>query len=177
MYLTVLAVVYGTGLRKGEMARLNISDWDRDHGVLKIDGHKTGVERSVPVSAGVWKCLEVYLPERHNMLERLGRLDEQALLLNRSGKRLSGCCISRIAHNLARRASVPMVSVHQFRHTCATDLLEGGTSLPEVQKMLGHACVTTTLRYTQITDPERQDAMKRHPVNGFLGDTEGRAVA
>jgi hypothetical protein len=43
--------------------------------------------------------------------------------------------------------------------------------------MLGHACVTTTLRYTQISDPERVAAMARHPVNEFLKGTEGRAVA
>lgn len=175
--LTVLAVAYATGLRKGEMERLNITDWDRDEGVLKIDGQKTGVERRVPVSAGVWKCVEAYLPVRHNMLERFGCLDEQALFVNKSGRRLKGENISRIVHNLARRAGVPMVSMHQFRHTCATDLLESGASLPEVQKMLGHACVTTTLRYTQITDPARQEAMKRHPVNDFLNEKEDKEVA
>ena len=176
LYLTMLAVVYGTGLRKGEMERLNITDWDREQGVLRIDGQKTGAERCVPLSAGVWKCIEAYLPQRHNILERFGCVGEQAMFVNRSGKRLSGASISRIAHNLARRAEVPMVSLHQFRHTCATDLLESGTSLPEVQKILGHACVTTTLRYTQITDPERLDAMRLHPVNEFLGGTERRAV-
>jgi integrase/recombinase XerC len=130
----------------------------------------------VPVSPGVWKCIEAYLPVRHNILERLGCLGEQALLLNRYGKRLSGPCVSRIAHSLAKRGGVAMVSVHQFRHTCASDLLESGTALPQVQKMLGHACVTTTLRYTHITDPERQEAMKRHPVNEFLANKEGRDV-
>lgn len=177
LYLTVLALVYATGLRKGEMERLNTSDWDRAEGELRIDGRKTGVERRVPVSAGVWKCMEAYLPVRHNALEKFGRLDEPALFVNKSGKRLSGQSISWIAHRLARQAGVPMVSLHQFRHTCATDLLEGGTPLPQVQKMLGHATVTTTLRYTQITDPERLEAMKRHPVNEFLSRQAGRAIA
>lgn len=177
LYLAILAVVYATGLRRGEMERLNISDWNRDDGVLRIDGQKTGVERRVPVSAGVWKCMELYLPARHNVIEKLGRLDEQALFIGRSGRRLRGVEISRIAHCLAKHADVPMVSMHQFRHTCASDLLESGTSLPDVQKMLGHACVTSTLRYTQITDPERAAAMRMHPVNDFLRETTGREVA
>jgi len=42
-----------------------------------------------------------------------------------------------MVHRLARRAQVPLVSLHQFRHTCASDLLEHGASLPEVQSLLG----------------------------------------
>jgi len=170
-------MVYATGLRKGEMERLNIGDWNREEGCLRIDGRKTGVERRVPVGAGVWKCVEAYLPLRHNRLEKLGRLGEQALFINRAGKRMKGQSISLIAHNLARRAGVPMVSMHQFRHTCASDLLEGGTAIPEVQRILGHACVTSTLRYTQIADPERAAAVKLHPVNEFLAVRERMAVA
>jgi site-specific recombinase XerD len=177
LLLAILAVVYGTGLRKGELERLNLSDWNREEGMLRIDGQKTGVERRVPVSAGVWKCVEAYLPLRHNLLEQFGRLAEPALFVNRSGQRLKGPRISDLAHRLARQAGVPMVSLHQFRHSCASDLLEGGASLPEVQKILGHACVTTTLRYTQITDPQRQAAMRRHPVNEFLSQPDGRAIA
>lgn len=177
LYLAVLAVVYATGLRRGEMERLNMNDWNREDGVLRIDGRKTGMERRVPVSAGVWKCLESYLPARHNVLEKLGRVDECSLFINRSGGRLSGEEISRIAHCLAKYAGVPMVSMHQFRHTCASDLLENGTSLPDVQKMLGHACVASTLRYTQIADPERVEAMRMHPVNDFLREATRREVA
>jgi integrase/recombinase XerD len=70
------------------------------------------------------------------------------------------------------------VSLHQFRHTCASDLLEGGVSLPEVQRMLGHLSVTTTARYLQIADPQRVEAMHRHPLNDALGRDQqnGRAA-
>jgi integrase/recombinase XerD len=72
---------------------------------------------------------------------------------------------------------VPLVSLHQFRHTCASDLLESGVSLPEVQQMLGHATVVTTTRYLQIADPERARAIKKHPLNDYLiQPTEGRAL-
>jgi site-specific recombinase XerD len=65
----VLAILYGTGLRRGELERLDVADWDREASVLKVDGQKTGVERRVPVGEGMWKCIEGYLPHRHNRLE------------------------------------------------------------------------------------------------------------
>ena len=77
-------------------------------------------------------------------------------------------------HRLARRANVPLVSLHQFRHTCAADLLENGVSLLEVQQMLGHATVQTTMRYLQIADPERARAVQRHPLNDYLSEVVGQ---
>ena len=83
-----------------------------------------------------------------------------------------------LVHRLDREAQVPLVSLHQFRHTCASDLLEGGVSLPEVQRMLGHASVQTPCRYLQVADPERAKAMQRHPINDLLRQPQpsGRAA-
>jgi integrase/recombinase XerD len=167
--IAVLALLYGTGLRRGELERLDLEHWKREEGILKIDGRKTGQERSVPVTEGIWRCLEAYLPLRQNLLERRGVCREPALFLNRAGLRMSSQSLGIMVHRLAKRASVPLVSLHQFRHTCASDLLENGVSLPEVQQMLGHATVQTTTRYLQIADPERARAMKKHPLNDYLG--------
>jgi site-specific recombinase XerD len=112
--------------------------------------------------------LEAYLPYRQNRLEQRGTQAEAALLINREGRRLSAQCLSLLVRRLARRAQVPLVSLHQFRHTCASDLLENGASLPEVQRLLGHKQVDTTARYLHIADPERARAMKRHPLNDYL---------
>ncbi|MCX6997607.1 MAG: tyrosine-type recombinase/integrase [Kiritimatiellaeota bacterium] len=167
--LAVLSLLYGTGLRRGELARLNLADWQREEGLLKIDGRKTGRERSVPVAAGIWRCLEAYLPDRQNMLEQRGVCREPALFLNRRGQRLTAQQLALMVHRLAKTAQVPLVSLHQFRHTCASDLLESGVSLPAVQQMLGHATVVTTTRYLQIADPERARAIRKHPLNDYLG--------
>jgi site-specific recombinase XerD len=168
----ILAILYGTGLRRGELERLNVGDWDRDQGILKIDGRKTGRPRQVPLGGGVWRCIEAYLPHRHNILEKTGRLEEQALLVNRSGERLKGEYIGRLVHRLAKSADVPLVNLHQFRHSCASDLLEEGVTLPEVQRILGHAAIESTMRYVDITDPERVAAMQKHPINEFLVERE-----
>lgn len=173
----ILAILYGTGLRRGELHRLDIGDWDRDGGILTIDGRKTGQARAVPVGAGVWRCIEAYLPHRHNMLEKTQRLDEQALLVDRCGRRPEAEAISRMVRRLGEGAGVQGVTLHQFRHSCASDLLEGGVSLPEVQRVLGHAAIASTVRYVAITDPGRAEAMRKHPINDFLADEAGRKAS
>jgi len=166
--VAMLSLLYGTGLRRGELERLNVGDWDRQEGLLKVDGRKTGCERSIPLSEGIGSCLEAYLPMRQKLLEKHGNSAETALLINRYGQRLSAQSLGLTVHRLARRAKVPLVSLHQFRHSCASDLLESGATLPEVQGLLGHKRVTTTSRYLQIADPERARAVSRHPLNDYL---------
>ena len=164
----VLAILYGTGIRRGELERLNVKDWDREAGVLKIDGHKTGQERTVPVGPGVWRCLEAYWPHRQDRLDRNGRLEESALMINTEGHRLSGDAISLMIQRCARKAGLSRITLHQFRHSCASDLLDSGVTLPEVQKLLGHAVIETTMRYTHISCGERAIAIQKHPINDFL---------
>ena len=166
--LVVLAMLYGTGLRRGELERLDVSSWDREEGILRIDGRKTGRERLVPVPALAYQCIESYLPQRHNQLEKLGLIDQPALLINSVGRRLRGDSISKIVHTLARRSGMPLHSLHQFRHSCASDLLEAGVGLPEVQRILGHQGIGTTVRYVHIADPQRRAAMARHPINDWV---------
>jgi site-specific recombinase XerD len=168
LWVTVLAMLYGSGLRRGELERLNLDAFDRTEGTLRIDGRKTGRERSVPLPEMVLRCLEVYLPLRHNQLEEAGLCGECALLVSRTGKRLTGGAISNGIHAIARRSEVPIHSLHQFRHSCASDLLEAGVHLAEVQRILGHCGVGTTVRYVHIADPQRRAAMTLHPINDWL---------
>lgn len=164
----ILALLYGTGLRRGELERLDLSDWDRETSVLNIDGRKTGVQRRVAVGEAVWRCIEAYLPYRHNRLEAAGRLDEPALLVNALGQRMAGAGVSLLVGRLAKSAGIPRVTLHQFRHSCASDLLEAGVRIPEVQQLLGHAAIESTIRYAAVSGPERALAMSKHPLNRIL---------
>ena len=166
--VAVLSLLYGTGLRRGELERLNLEDWKREENLLKIDGRKSGCERSVPLAEWIGRCLEAYVPQRQNQLEGRGTHGEPAFLINKQGKRLSAQSLGLLVHRLARRAQVPLVSLHQFRHTCASDLLENGASLVEVKQVLGHKGVGTTSRYLHVADPERARAMSKHPLNDYL---------
>jgi integrase/recombinase XerC len=168
LWVMVLALLYGTGLRRGELTRLDIECFDRVEGTLRIDGRKTGQERCVPLPEMVLKCLEAYLPQRHNALEQAGALGKRALLVTRRGERLRGESISNTVHGIARRAGVSIHSLHQFRHTCASDLLEAGVHLAQVQHILGHSVIATTVRYVHIADPQRRSAMRVHPLNDWL---------
>jgi integrase/recombinase XerD len=173
LWVTVLAMLYGTGLRRGELARLNVDAFDRDEGTLRIDGRKTGQERCVPLPEMVLRCLEAYSPLRHNQLEQVGLIQETALLVSRYGQRLSGSAISNGIHDIASIAQVPIHSLHQFRHSCASDLLEAGVHLAEVQRILGHSVISTTVRYVHIADPQRRAAIALHPINDLLLQPQG----
>lgn len=168
LWITILAMLYGTGLRRGELARLRVDVFDRQEGTLRIDGRKTGQERCVPLPEMVLRCLEAYLPRRHNQLEQVGLVQETALLVSRYGLPLSGSAISNGVHDIAAVAQVPIDSLHQFRHSCASDLLEAGVHLAEVQRILGHAVISTTVRYVHIADPQRRAAIALHPINDWL---------
>jgi len=166
--ITILSILYGTGLRRGELERLNVADWNREDGTLRIDGQKTGRERCVPVPRIVYHCIENYLPHRQNHLIKKDRLDQPALFINRQGGRFKASMVSLMVRNTAKRAGVKLHSLYQFRHTCASDLLAAGASLPEVQRILGHSSVSTTMRYLHIADPERHTAIAKHPLNDWL---------
>jgi integrase/recombinase XerD len=173
LWVTILAVLYGTGIRRGELERLNVDAFDRAEGTLRIDGRKAGRENCVPLPDVTLRCLEAYLPQRHNQLEQNGQLDEPALLVSRNGMRLSRFAISNGVHTISRRAQVPIHSIHQFRHSCASDLLEAGVHLAEVQRILGHCVIATTVRYVHIADPQRRAAIELHPINALLLSGKG----
>jgi site-specific recombinase XerD len=175
LWVTVLALLYGTGLRRGELERLDLDAFDPAEGTVRIDGRKTGRERCVPLPEMVLRCLEAYLPRRHNRLEAAGLLGEKALLVSVHGARLTGSGISNAIHAIAVQAGVSIRTVHQFRHTCASDLVEVGVHLAQVQRILGHAGIATTARYTHIADPQRRAAMRMHPLNDWLGQQQEAA--
>lgn len=180
VWLAVLGLLYGTGLRRGELSRLDLAAYDSEQGLLLIDGRKSGWQRQAVLPELTRRCLEAYLPQRHNHLERLGRRDQHALLVDQFGGRLSGQAISRGLQRLALRADLPHLTLHQFRHSCASDLLESGVRLPEVQQVLGHRTIQTTVRYLHIADPQRHKAVALHPINQMLAPhlaaTEGGAA-
>jgi site-specific recombinase XerD len=173
LWTTLLAMLYGTGLRRGELARLDVSAWEESAGTLLIDGHKTRCQRQVRLPTLTARCLSVYLPQRYNQLQRLGRTDEPALWINQDGERLSKASISRGIARIADRGGVGHITLHQFRHSCASDLLEAGTHLPEIQRLLGHQSIMTTVRYLQVADPQRHQAAALHPINTMLTELGG----
>lgn len=163
LWPAVLGVFYGTGIRRSELSRLNTSSWDSENGLLLVDGSKGRRERRVPLPPLAWQCLEAYLPRRQNVLAARNIFQEQALFVTALGTRMKPSGLSRGMSNLTARAGVK-ATLHQLRHTCASELIADGAKLPHVQKLLGHKAITTTMLYLHIAGPELAEAMRRHPI-------------
>lgn len=163
----LISLMYSTGLRKGELLGLNLSDWDRKNLTLKIYGQKTKQDRLVPVSSITWKCLENYIQKRNELLIKQ-KIQNEALFVNRNGERITSNNIHVQLKRIAKRAGVKRATAHMFRHSCATDLVEKGAPIHIVKNILGHSHIVTTFRYLNVADPERKKAMESHPINSIL---------
>jgi integrase/recombinase XerC len=139
----VLEVLYGSGIRVGELCGLDVGALDLRRGALTVWG-KGAKERRVPLSDPAVAALRRWLPLRSEVLPEAAGL---ALFGNERGVRLSPRDVRRI---LDRRSSRP-THPHALRHTFATHLLDGGADLRVVQDLLGHSDVATTQRYTHVS--------------------------
>jgi integrase/recombinase XerC len=141
----VLEVLYGSGLRVGELCGLGVGDLDLDRGRATVWG-KGDKQRTVPLGEPAVAALRTWV---HGHRQHLVTPDTPAgaLFVNRRGKRLSPRDVRRL---LDRRSPAP-THPHALRHTFATHLLDGGADLRAVQELLGHADLATTQRYTHVS--------------------------
>ena len=154
----ILELLYSSGLRAGELVRLDVGDVDWDRRELRVQG-KGGRMRIAVVGRPALRALRAYLREGRPQLSR-GRASP-ALFLNRLGGRLSDRSIRSIVSQHARLAGLEEVTPHTLRHTFATHLLEGGADLRIVQELLGHARLTTTQRYTHVSRAHLREVYRR----------------
>jgi integrase/recombinase XerC len=140
-------LLYGSGLRISEALGLDLPDMDLRSGVLRVMG-KGAKQRLAPLSDQSQASLQRWLEAR----DLLARPEEPALFVGAQGKRLDRRQAVRILKELCANAALPAsVSPHALRHGFATHLLEAGADLRTVQELLGHARLSTTQRYTQLT--------------------------
>jgi integrase/recombinase XerC len=141
----VLELLYGSGLRVGELCALGPADLDLDRGRALVWG-KGGKQRAVPLSEPAVDALRRWIDGPRRALAA-GATDIDALFLNRRGRRLT----PRDARRILDRRSASPTHPHALRHTFATHLLDGGADLRSVQELLGHADLATTQRYTHVS--------------------------
>ena len=146
----IFELLYGCGVRVSELAGLSLQDIDRSQGWIRVRG-KGKKERQVPLPGQAGRALERYLGERHQG-EQPVLHEETAVFLNHRGKRLTDRGISLIVKFYATLlASDPAIHPHSFRHAYATHLLADGADLRAIQELLGHASLSTTQKYTQVS--------------------------
>ncbi len=141
----IFEVLYGCGIRVSELTGLNLEDVDRTEGWLRVRG-KGKKERQVPLPGQAAQSLERYLAGRAVVL------DQPAVFLNHRRGRLTTRGISGIVKLYATYlTNDPSVHPHSFRHAYATHLLADGADLRAIQELLGHARLSTTQKYTQVS--------------------------
>lgn len=152
----VLEILYGSGVRVGELCGLDLDALDLVSGAASVWG-KGSKQRRVPLSQPAVAALRAWIVIRRDVVaETVG----PALFGNERGARLTPRDVRRIVDRRSPRPTHP----HALRHSFATHLLDGGADLRAVQELLGHADVATTQRYTHISNHRLREAYaEAHP--------------
>ncbi|HQX50550.1 MAG TPA: tyrosine recombinase XerC [Planctomycetaceae bacterium] len=159
----ILETMYSAGLRVSEVVGLDLKDWDRSAGILRVLG-KGRKERISPVGSYATKAIDRWLEVRTpdpKAAEKQG----SAMFLNRFGRRLTTRSIGRMLETHIQTAGLSQQTTpHTLRHSFATHLLDGGADLRSVQELLGHKSLTTTQIYTHVSTRRlRETYEKAHP--------------
>ena len=142
--IAIFELLYGCGLRISELVGLNLSDFDFGERWIRVRG-KGRKERQVPFPGKAAAALERYLPLRP--------VDAgDALFLNYRSKRLTDRGARKIVRLYTDMLGRDLgIHPHSFRHAYATHLLSDGADLRSIQELLGHAQLSTTQKYTQVS--------------------------
>ncbi|TQL54046.1 site-specific tyrosine recombinase XerD [Subtercola boreus] len=159
----LLELLYATGARVSEVVALNVDDVGSDDDFVRVVG-KGSKQRIVPVGSFARAALDTYLVRVRPLFSARGKATP-ALFLGLRGDRLSRQGAWLVIQSAAKRAGLEThISPHTFRHSFATHLITGGADVRVVQDLLGHASVTTTQIYTQVTaDTLRDMYQTAHP--------------
>lgn len=169
----ILELLYGCGMRNAELTGLDLDDIRWGGGTILVRG-KGRRQRLVPLGEEARRSLDAYLPERARRLQSGGGgLTTPALFVNlrlrglgAAGQaRLTTRSVGRIVKRIAvERGLSPDVHPHTLRHAFGTHLLAEGADLRAIQDLLGHERLTTTQRYTQLSDTGLERVYDRtHP--------------
>lgn len=154
--VALLTLLYTTGMRVTEVVSLHEDDIDLEKEVLYCPGKDEQV-RELPFDDMTKDALVAYLEKGRPYLAKDS--NEKAIFLNHRGQQLTRQGLWLIIKSYAKQAKLnTAVTPHTLRHSFAAHKLESGSDLQEVQHLLGHANISTTQIYTQITDQEEGES-------------------
>lgn len=145
----ILETFYSTAMRRMELVHLTLYDLDLAHGTVMIRQGKGGKDRLIPVGERACAWLGKYLDEVRPKLAT--RTDERTLFLTDYGEAFEKNRLGDLVKRYLRHAGIARGSCHVFRHACATHMLENGADIRFIQVLLGHAELSTTQIYTQVS--------------------------
>jgi len=156
----ILELLYSSGLRRAELAGIDIADIDLQGATVRVMGKGRKV-RIVPIGAKARESVEAYLKHR----SELGATrNPKALFLLSNGKRMTPGMVYHIVRKYFSSSDMTRSHPHMLRHSAATHLLDHGADIRAVQEILGHSSLRTTQRYTHLTlDRLKQAYDTAHP--------------
>jgi integrase/recombinase XerC len=155
----ICEILYGAGLRVGELCSLDLTSLDFSNGVLRVVG-KGRKERIVPLHQRGLESVQHWIVIGRDAVKQADS-PKEALFYNHRGNRLGTRDVRRI---LEKRVARGHVHPHALRHTYATHLVEGGADLRVVQELLGHESLNTTQIYTHVSKSRLQNVHRNtHP--------------
>lgn len=157
----MLELLYATGIRVSELISLKMSDMNLT--MEYVICHEKSKDRIIPFGSAAKDALIVYLEQtRENMLNDS---ESEYLFVNCSGKPMSRQGFWKLIKHYADKAGIEKeITPHTFRHSFAAHLLENGADVQSVQKMMGHADISTTQMYVEMQSTSVRDVYKKfHP--------------
>lgn len=149
--LLVLNLLYDTGLRVREVVRLRISDFDKHHRTIMVRNSKGNKTRVVQYGAALRQTMKSYCKVR-------GGVPKDTLIesIKDKGQPLSKRGVQHIVREMVKRSGIKKrVSPQTLRHTYAVHYLNAGGTLRQLQVLLGHEYLTTTLHYLKYANPDQ----------------------
>ena len=161
--VSLLELVYASGLRVSEVHGLNVGDVDFHSKTVRVIG-KGDKERLTLLGFPAKTTLQRYINVDRPQVKDFGKSD--SLFLSKQGSRLSIRSIQNLVKKYSRLAGLGNeVHTHTLRHSFATHLINGGADLRVVQDLLGHSSPSTTQIYTHVTGVEaRKSYLNAHPM-------------
>ncbi|SCY07409.1 Site-specific recombinase XerD [Nonlabens sp. Hel1_33_55] len=151
----MLYTVYGLGLRSGELIHLKITDFDKKRKSIHLKNAKGGKDRIIPYPDSLKPILTQYYQEYQ---------PSTYVFPGQKGQRYSAQSLRKVFQNACKTAGIhKTVTLHSLRHAYATHLMDSGTDLRMIQKLLGHKDIKTTLIYTHVTQRSMQQV--RSPLD------------
>ncbi|MCA9866726.1 MAG: tyrosine recombinase [Anaerolineales bacterium] len=154
--VTLLNILYETGMRVTEVVSIQMEDVDLKHAILSSPTRQ-GEAREIPLEDSTQALLVEYITEGRPQLAKSKA--ERALFLNHRGEKLTRQGLWLIIKGYARQAGLNTeVTPHTLRHSFAVHRLNKGSKLEDIQHLLGHANISTTQIYTQMEQVEEEEA-------------------